>query len=197
MKVQRTLPSKLSNVISSEENWLWAFKTKSRKQTMTDQEAAEAEECDMSCAQWWRKIEAAIFLNNNDVVFLDSQLSQLKQFKVLQPASVSSVYLFFFFFCWFVISVISFTMLKKSEPSLTAVTWFFECVLRLTAKKADTEVTATAKKTDTEVTATVTARWKNRRLRIQKSRKQKVSQLLDMFSQPMQDIITVTIHSSQ
>ncbi len=164
---------------------------------MTGQEAAKAEECDVSHAQQWREIEAAIFLNNNDVVFLSSQLSQLRQLKVLQPASVLSVCLFFFFFCWFVIFVISFIMSKKSKPSLTAVTWFFECMLRLTAKKTDTEVTTTAKKTDTETTATATARQKNRRLRIQKSRKQKVSQLLNMFSQPMQDIITVTIHSSQ
>jgi len=48
--VQRTLPLKLLNAISSEENQLWAFKTKNRKQTITDQKAAEAEECNVSCA---------------------------------------------------------------------------------------------------------------------------------------------------
>ena len=35
VKVQRILPLKLSNAISSEKNQLWAFKTKGRKQAMT------------------------------------------------------------------------------------------------------------------------------------------------------------------
>lgn len=62
---------------------------------------------------------------------------------------------------------------------------------RPTAKKADTKAAAMATVT---VTVMVTVRWKERRVRIQKSRKKNVFQLQDMFSQSTQDIITVAIH---
>jgi len=50
VKVQRTLPSELSNAISSEKNQLQTFKTKGRKQAMTGQKAAKTEECNVSHA---------------------------------------------------------------------------------------------------------------------------------------------------
>ena len=192
--MQRILPPKLSNAIPSEENRLRAFKTKGRKRAMTGQEAAEAEERDVSHARRRREIEAAISLNNDDVVFLGSQPSQLRQLKVLQPTSVSPVRpsssssfsSSFSSSCQSATSVIPSTMPEESEPPSTAATRSSGRVSRPTAKKADTEATATA-----------TVRRKDRRPRIRKSRKQDVSQLLDTFSQPTQDIITVTIRSSQ
>jgi len=94
-EVRRTLPPELPNAIPLEENRLRAFKTRGRKRAMTGREAAEAEERDASRArrrkeiEAQREIEVTLLDEDDEVVFLGSQL---RQTHVPQSATTSPIH---------------------------------------------------------------------------------------------------------